>query len=67
MTVWRNDEIEQMKKLASEGATYVRAAARLGRTTVAIRVKAKELGVEFKTKREARVASGLSASWAQNR
>jgi hypothetical protein len=67
MTVWREEEIEDLKKLACEGATFVRAAARLGRTTTAIKAKAKEVGVEFRNKQAARRMLGLDPRWSQNR
>lgn len=67
MTAWRDAEVEQLKKLAAEGASRVRAAARLNRSQSAIKVKAKELGITFKDRKAIRQAFGLDPHWTNNR
>jgi hypothetical protein len=67
VTVWRAEDIEQLRQLAATGASRVRAAARLRRTQVAIKVKERELGITFKDKKKTRQAFGLDPNWGNNR
>lgn len=48
---WTSEHIEELRKLVEAGASPLRAAARLNRTSVSVQIKAKELGIPFRDKR----------------
>jgi hypothetical protein len=51
---WSPEDDEQLKRLASMGATLLRASAALGRRGPIIRKRANELGLHFVGTREAK-------------
>ena len=51
---WTPDDDEQLRRLASLGATILRATAALNRRSQAIRKRATELGLQFVGMREAK-------------
>lgn len=53
---WTDTDIEQLRKLASEGATAARAAAALNRNTAAVTKMARVLGVPLVGTRQAKAA-----------
>lgn len=67
MTVWSAQEIETLKELAARGASRTRIAARLKRSTVAVRSMARTLGIEIKSPQQVRKQNGLAPHWAGNR
>lgn len=46
--IWSPEKIAELRKMAEEGASLNRATIRLKRTRLAVRKKAKELGLKFK-------------------
>ena len=44
---WTEDDIQKLRDMVAQGATAVRTAVVLKRRTVAIKVKARELGLQF--------------------
>jgi hypothetical protein len=44
---WTDDDVALLKKLAQEGATLMRASAALGRPSISVRKKARQLGLEL--------------------
>lgn len=48
---WMPAHIDELRKLVETGASPVKAATRLKRTTVAVQIKAKDLGYPFADKR----------------
>lgn len=67
MPAWTADEIEKLKKLAEDGASRPRIAAKMGRTMTAVVAIAKQNGIQIKSPRQIRLANGLSPRWAANR
>jgi hypothetical protein len=49
---WSPDQVEQLIKLLSEGASAVRAAAALNRSIISVQAKARELRMPFPHKRK---------------
>lgn len=66
MTEWTAIEISTLKKLADEGASRMRIAARLGRSTIAVVAIAKRHGIRLKSVSDVRKANGLSPKWSSN-
>jgi GcrA cell cycle regulator len=54
VTLWTPEQDEMLKQLVAKGATAVRAAAALKRTTSAVRVRARKLGLSLPGVRETR-------------
>lgn len=48
---WMPSQIEELRNLIAAGASPVKAAARLKRSTVSVQIKAKDLGCPFTDKR----------------
>jgi hypothetical protein len=53
-TFWTDAEIERLRAFVSQGASIVRAAAALKRTTVSVRNQARKIGSPFLPLRVAR-------------
>lgn len=66
-TFWTEEKLNELKALAAEGASANRAAARLGRSSKVVRLRAKELGIQLKGEGEVRRSNGLSTNWVENR
>jgi len=54
VTLWTPEQDELLKQLVAKGATAVRAAAALKRTTSAVRLRARKLGLSLPGVREVR-------------
>ena len=67
MPVWTSAQIEMLRTLAKDGASAARIAARLNRSIVSVKGRARKLGIEIKSTNEVRKANGLSSSWVANR
>lgn len=67
MAVWSPEEIQILKAYAAKGASKTRIAARLQRTTAAVRALAKKHGVALKSKQQVREANGICQHWSNNR
>lgn len=48
---WTSEHIEELRRLVENGASPLRAAARLRRTATSVQIKAKESGFPFLDKR----------------
>lgn len=48
---WMPAQVEELRRLVEAGASPVKAAARLKRSTVSVQIKAKDLGTPFADKR----------------
>ncbi|OYU92109.1 MAG: hypothetical protein CFE29_04590 [Bradyrhizobiaceae bacterium PARB1] len=53
---WTEADIERLRKLSSEGASVVRAAAALNRKTGSVRKMARQLGLSLVGTRQAKAA-----------
>lgn len=51
---WTSEHVEELRKLVKAGASPLRAAAHLRRTTIAVQIKAKNAGFPFTDKRVAK-------------
>jgi len=51
---WTSEHVEKLRELVKAGASPLRAAVRLRRTTVSVQIKAKEAGFPFADKRVAK-------------
>lgn len=67
MTVWSPQEIQVLREYSLSGASATRIAARLKRTTGAVRAVAQKLGIDLKTKKQVRAANGINQYWSSNR
>lgn len=66
MTAWTPQELSALHSMAEEGCSETRAAARLKRSIVAVKKRARELGLNLKDKNDVRLGNGLTKSWVQN-
>ena len=66
-SVWTPEENERLKDLVAGGATFIKAAAALNRTTVSVRNQARKLGCPFPPIKEVRKkwAATPSNLWRQ--
>jgi GcrA cell cycle regulator len=48
---WMPAQVEELKRLVEAGASPLKAATRLKRSTIAVQIKAKDLGCPFVDKR----------------
>lgn len=67
MSEWTSSDETRLVELAAQGASVIRAASCLHRSTSAIKRRAREMGIQLKDAKAARLAGGLKAHWAENR
>jgi hypothetical protein len=60
-TAWKPEELETLRKLASEGVSLERISIRLKRPKSAVRFKASEHGLTIVTKSQIRARFGLKS------
>jgi DNA-binding NarL/FixJ family response regulator len=67
MSVWSDRELSTLQEMASQGASVQRIAARLQRSTMSVKARARELGLLLKTNAELRAAYGVDRHWSVDR